>query len=78
MVLWSTVWGGGAGELRPKPARSQAQIRVFSATLGWTLYHWSLQSPEPAVRITTGLPRPMHIMWIVRPSGSRAESLVLA
>jgi hypothetical protein len=33
---------------------------------------------RPPSKTTTGLPLPLHTMWMVRPSGKRAESRVLA
>ncbi len=74
----STVGALGLNPLKPNPGRSQAQTRVFAATAGWTLLQVMLQSPAPAVRITTGLPWPMHTRWIIRPSARRTESLALA
>ncbi len=76
--MMSEVWGCELGLLRPSPAGSQEQTLVFAATAGWTLAQLTLQPLPPAVSRTTGPPWPMHTRWIVRPSGRREESLVLA
>lgn len=59
-MLAATVCTAGLGSLSPKPARSQAQTRVVRAIAGWTLSHTTLQSPRPALRITSGEPSPMQ------------------
>jgi hypothetical protein len=75
----ATVCGAALPSLSPKPGRSHAQTLVVLATSAWTEDQAQpAKSPIPAVRMTVGLPSPMHTKLSIRPSGNRIASRVLA
>src|SRR6266404_2020788 len=61
------ICGRGPGSLKPLPARSKAQTRVFCAITGWVLYQTTDQLNKPAIRMTVGPPAPVQCRLIRRP-----------